>query len=188
MEEWVYRALKRWPNVPALFGWLRLDRRGRWLIQGEPITRWQIVETINRNYAGDDRGRWYFQNGPQRGYMQLDYAPFVLRVAGGERLSTHTGLNVATPTNVFMDEQGALLIATEHGAGLLSDDELDWALHRMRRHNVPLTDEDVARALALPSGANTEIEFWITGRAFSVRRLDAERAPDVLGFVRDPKP
>ncbi len=35
MEDWVYRALEKWPNVPHLYGWLRLDRRGRWLIRGE---------------------------------------------------------------------------------------------------------------------------------------------------------
>ena len=26
MEDWVYLALEKWPNVPALFGWLGLDR------------------------------------------------------------------------------------------------------------------------------------------------------------------
>jgi hypothetical protein len=187
MEEWVLRALKRWPNVPALYGWLRLDRRGRWLIQNEPITRWQIIETINRNYAADELGRWFFQNGPQRGYMQLDYAPFVLRVSQ-EVLTAHTGLTVARPTNVFMDQDGALLVATEHGAGLLSDDELDWALHRMRKRNAPLGDDDLAEALALPSGANTEIDLRLGGRPFAIRRLDFARAPEVLGFVRDPQP
>src|SRR5262249_44783036 len=98
MEAWVERALKRWPNVPALYGWLRLNRRGRWLIQDETITRWQIIETINKNYAADERGRWYFQNGPQRGYMKLDCAPFVLRVSSADgKLWTHTELSVATP-------------------------------------------------------------------------------------------
>ena len=31
-EDWARRAMQRWPNVPHLYGWLRLDRRGRWLI------------------------------------------------------------------------------------------------------------------------------------------------------------
>jgi hypothetical protein len=64
MEDWVHKALARWPDVPALFGWLSLDRRGRWRIRGEVITRPQIVDTINPNYAADEHGRWYFQNGP----------------------------------------------------------------------------------------------------------------------------
>ena len=68
MEDWVHRAMARWPNVPALYGWLSLDRRGRWRIQNETISRPQIIDTFNRNYAADEQGRWYFQNGPQRGY------------------------------------------------------------------------------------------------------------------------
>ena len=88
MEDWVLRSLARWPDVPALFGWLGLDRRGRWLIRDEIISRPQIIDTIARNYAADEHGRWYFQNGPQRGYMQLEHAPLVLRpdVAGEQLL------------------------------------------------------------------------------------------------------
>src|ERR1700712_3913736 len=78
MEPWALKAMQRWPNVPALFGWLSLDRRGRWLIKDELITRPQIIDTINANYGVDEHGRWFFQNGPQRGFMQLAYAPFVV--------------------------------------------------------------------------------------------------------------
>ena len=72
MEDRMQRALARWPNVPALYGWLSLDRRGRWRIQGEIITRAQIIDTISANYLADEHGAWYFQNGPQRGYVQLE--------------------------------------------------------------------------------------------------------------------
>ena len=68
MEDWVLRSLKRWPNVPALFGWLKLDRRGRWLIQGGIISRTQIIETINRNYAAEEQGAG-ISNGPTERYM-----------------------------------------------------------------------------------------------------------------------
>src|SRR5262245_33186149 len=121
MEEWVHRALKRWPNVPALYGWLTLDRRGRWLIKGEIITRPQIIEVFNRNYAADERGRWYFQNGPQRGYMQLQRAPFIVRVEPTDALVTHTGLQVERLSAVFIDENGGLYFSTEHGAAALLD-------------------------------------------------------------------
>ena len=75
MDELVLQALERWPNVPAVRGWLRLDARGRWLIrqpasatekhQFAPIVNPQMIEFINRNYVVDDAGA-YFQNGPQR--------------------------------------------------------------------------------------------------------------------------
>ena len=28
MDEIVIRAMQKWPNVPNVFGWLKLDRRG----------------------------------------------------------------------------------------------------------------------------------------------------------------
>ncbi|HMN64893.1 MAG TPA: DUF2946 family protein, partial [Burkholderiaceae bacterium] len=38
MDEQVLHAMARWPDVPAVWGWLRLDRRGRWLLvdRGRP--------------------------------------------------------------------------------------------------------------------------------------------------------
>jgi hypothetical protein len=187
MEDWVYRALKRWPNVPALYGWLRLDRRGRWLIKGEVISRPQIIDTINRNYAADDQGRWYFQNGPQRGYMQLEYAPLVLR-ASGDVLTTHTDLRVERVSEVFMDETGALLMSTEHGPAALIDDELEWALQRMTARDRAIDDAQLIAALALPSGAQTTIVLCVLKNEFAITRLDAAAAPTYLGFVRDPQP
>ncbi|MBC7982999.1 MAG: DUF2946 family protein [Candidatus Obscuribacterales bacterium] len=189
MEEWVHRALKRWPNVPALFGWLRLDRRGRWLIKGEYISRPQIIDVINRNYASDDQGRWYFQNGPQRGYMQLDYAPLVLHTTdGGTALQTHTGLRVEKPSAAFMDEEGAILLVTEHGPGAIVDDDLEWALERLRCEEQPLTESQLESTLGLPSGVRTELCLLVNEIALPVVRLDSVLAPEQLGFERDPAP
>lgn len=44
-EPWGHRALDKWPNVPALYGWLPLDRHGRWRIRGETISGPQIIDT-----------------------------------------------------------------------------------------------------------------------------------------------
>jgi Protein of unknown function (DUF2946) len=189
MEDWVHRAIKRWPNVPALFGWLRLDRRGRWLIKGEAISRTQIIDTINRNYAADEQGRWFFQNGPQRGYMQLEYAPLVLRAVGNDDvLMTHTDMRVEQVSDVFMDETGALLLCTEHGPGALIDDELEWALQRIVTSGQAIDDEQLAAALALSSGEQTAMTLRLGQHEFAIARLDAAAAPSYLGFVRDPQP
>lgn len=187
MEDWVRRALAKWPDVPALFGWLRLDRRGRWLVRDEPVSRPQIIDTICANYAGDPCGRWFFQNGPQRGYVALDYAPLVLRVEGDGRLLTHCRQPVARPGAAFLDEHGSLLINTEHGPGLLQDQDLEWALTRMRHDGEPVTEADVATALALPSHAATALTLHIDGEALPLRRLDAAEMPGQLGFVREPQ-
>ena len=93
MDEIVIRAIAKWPNVPAVYGWLSLDRRGNWAIKGERIRNPLIAEFIARNYAHDERGRWFFQNGPQRVFVRLAYTPLVYRTRAGDGLAflSHTG-------------------------------------------------------------------------------------------------
>jgi len=188
MEGWVNRARARWPNVPALFGWLGLDRRGRWLIRGEPITRPQIIETINRNYAADAEGRWFFQNGPQRGYVALAYAPFVLTAsADGELLYTHTGELVADITQAIIDEEGSIVLMTALGAGLLRDADLDWALSRLRCNSQAIDETALAKALAQCSGTATDLSLQFGNHALPMLRLNRTDVPASLGFVREPR-
>ncbi|HWY25128.1 MAG TPA: DUF2946 family protein [Nevskia sp.] len=189
MEDWVHRALARWPNVPALFGWLGLDRRGRWLIRGELISRPQIVETINRNYAADQHGRWYFQNGPQRGYVQLERAPLLLYApAQGDMLTAHTGAVVHAVSAAWLDEEGGLLLQTDLGPGALADADLGWALQRLETERGAVDEEQLGAALALPSGAETALHLRLGSAVLPLRRLDQAEAPARLGFVRDPQP
>lgn len=189
IEAWAERARQRWPNVPDLYGWLALDRRGQWLIRGEPITRPQIIDTINRNYAADARGRWYFQNGPQRGYMRLHATPLILHADGQGRLCAHTGEVVDAPLAAYLDEDGAILIDTGSGAGLLDGAELWWALERLRSPDGGVADESgLERALALGSGEDTGLVLELAGHELSLWRLDQALAPAALGFVRDPCP
>ena len=81
MDPTVVAALAKWPDVPAVYGWLGLTARGEWRLQGQPIGNAALREFIGRNYAGDERGRWYFQNGPQRVFVTLEAAPWVWQVA-----------------------------------------------------------------------------------------------------------
>jgi len=92
MDDVVIRSMLKWPDVPDVFGWLRLDRRGNWRVRGASEGREPVFGTvgnralkafIDRNYACDERGRWFFQNGPQRVFVQLAYAPFVFRIDRG---------------------------------------------------------------------------------------------------------
>lgn len=189
MDAWVERAMQRWPNVPALFGWLGLDRRGRWLIKGEPITHPRIIDTISRNYAADAQGRWFFQNGPQRGYLQLEYAPLILRAtADDSTLITHTGLRVERLTQAFLDETGAILLLTEHGPAEILSTELDWILQRLSQDSQPIDETQLATALALPSGETTGISLQVGSSQLPLARLDSAEAPAHLNFVREPQP
>src|SRR5690242_16508696 len=118
MDDIVLRGMAKWPNVPAVYGWLALDRRGRWLIKGDPVGNSGISAFIGRNYARDDDGRWFFQNGPQRVYVTLEYTPLIYRAleqSGGFVLEAHTGARAAALHGAWIDEHGALIVETEHG-------------------------------------------------------------------------
>jgi len=123
MDDAVVRSLARWPNVPAVYGWLELDRRGNWRIKGERIGNAALREFIARNYAADERGCWYFQNGPQRVYVALAYTPFVFHYEG-ERLFDQRG-TPAEALETWLDDEGSVLIRAEQGIGLLDDRDLE---------------------------------------------------------------
>jgi len=188
MEDWVHRALARWPNVPSLYGWLSLDRRGHWRIQGEPISRPQIIDTFNRNYAADEHGQWFFQNGPQRGYVALATAPLVLWVTGEGQLRSHTGFVIDTAEAAYLDEHGGLWLQTAHGPAALDDQDLGWLMERLYRDDIALDDAALSEALATPSGEPTQLQLHLGTHRLAVQRLDFSAAPAALGFVRQPAP
>jgi len=39
MDQTVLRSLAKWPEVPAVYGWLALDRRGNWLLRESAAQR-----------------------------------------------------------------------------------------------------------------------------------------------------
>ncbi|MEA3191837.1 MAG: hypothetical protein QOD26_170 [Betaproteobacteria bacterium] len=123
MDDAVVRSLARWPNVPAVYGWLELDRRGNWRIKGERIGNAALRDFIARNYAADERGCWFFQNGPQRVYVALAYTPFVLHFEG-ERLFDQCGAP-ASALETWVDDEGSVLIRVQRAVGLLDDRDLE---------------------------------------------------------------
>ncbi|HEU0196929.1 MAG TPA: DUF2946 family protein [Nevskiaceae bacterium] len=189
MEAWVFKALARWPNVPHLYGWLRLDRRGRWLIRGSIVTRQQIIDTINPNYAADERGCWYFQNGPQRGYVTLDYTPLTLRSTPDGQLYTHTGQRVTQVRDAWLDENSALTLTTEHGPGVVEDNSLDWVLARLLdEHSHPPEADALEAALTRASGQASGLWLHFDETSILLQRCDAADLPARIGFVREPQP
>ena len=139
MDDIVKQALKKWPNVPHCYGWLALDARGDWYmrdervqaagpfpkVKGSRILHEKLREFIERNYLHDAAGCWFFQNGPQRVYIELEAAPWVWRLAVGAAgaasvpmITGHTGL-AAQFESAWLDEAGRLFIATDLGLGIV---------------------------------------------------------------------
>ncbi len=130
MDDTVRRALQKWPNVPNVFGWLRLDRRGNWLLkvqldQFERISNSAVVAFIGRNYEQDEAGQWYFQNGPQRVFVSLDYTPHVYRLDDARRgWLTQAGMPAGNPLELLFDERDDVVLVTDLGPGLVLDRDL----------------------------------------------------------------
>jgi hypothetical protein len=141
MDDAVARSLAKWPNVPAVYGWLELDRRGNWRIKGERIGNAALRDFIARNYEPDENGRWYFQNGPQRVYVKLAYTPLVVHFEG-DALVDQCGRAFREEAE-FLDEEGSVVLGGERTAALLDDRDLERyaergdALPRIRASEVP---------------------------------------------------
>jgi len=143
MDEIVKAALKKWPSVPHCYDWLALDARGQWFMRDERIQRAgpfpqvkgsqirhdKLLEFIHRNYECDEHGCWFFQNGPQRVYVQLEAAPLVWRVGWpGGRLTVqaHTGEAAPAVQAAWLDQHGRLFLQAARGLGIVhSQDMLD---------------------------------------------------------------
>lgn len=128
MDEIVLRAQAKWPDVPDVYGWLSLDRRGRWLLRNpareihEPIQNAALRRFIARNYACDAHGRWFFQNGPQRVFVRLAYTPLVAR-ADGDTFVDQCGRPFESG-DAMLDEEGSVLLPAEGSIALLDDRDL----------------------------------------------------------------
>lgn len=122
MDEIVARGMAKWPDIPDVYGWLSLDRRGNWLLKGERIGNQALRDFISRNYSSDSQGRWYFQNGPQRVFVALAYTPLVLHFEG-EALFDHCARPFGL-AQAFLDEEGSVLMLGKRGVGLLDDRDL----------------------------------------------------------------
>jgi len=137
MDVIVKQAMRKWPNVPACSGWLGLDARGRWYMRdaqaqacgafasglvrakGALLLHTSLIEFIGRNYLCDTDGRWFFQNGPQRVYVELECTPWIWRLRWEAEtavlhLQTHTGVTLNARSAVrqcLLDEHGRIYLA-----------------------------------------------------------------------------
>ena len=125
MDEQVIRSLIKWPDVPVCHGWLAFDRRGIWRMRneyaqahnlpGDAIQHEGLIDFIQRNLAHNESGEWFFQNGPQRVYIDLGYTPFIARIypSRNDLLLKTTDDQEIQPIDIFLDEYGQILISCQ---------------------------------------------------------------------------
>lgn len=136
MDSLVRQAMQKWPSVPDCYGWLGLDSRGRWCLRdkavqasgafysgrieckGAVLSHQGLIEFIARNYGVDERGRWYFQNGPQRVFVELECTPWIWRIDQTFQVNSHTGQKVEI-LECLLDQGGKLYLLTNIGLGLV---------------------------------------------------------------------
>ena len=164
MDEIVKAAMLKWPKVPHCYGWLGLDARGNWSMRddaaqargaftsgaqgakGALLRHDKLLAFIERNYTHDERGQWYFQNGPQRVYVELEATPYIWRIQDDLRVAAHTG-QAAQVQACLMDEAGRAYLVTDLGFGLVHSldvpyvaqalDAETWAVQEVTAKDLP---------------------------------------------------
>jgi hypothetical protein len=153
MDDIVRQAIAKWPNVPDCYGWLGLDARGNWYMRddraqaagpfggvpgadtarnkaakGSLLKHEKLIDFIQRNYESDASGQWFFQNGPQRVYVELEATPMVWRVgpAPSFAITAHTGAPARTQ-RCIVDEAGRVYLETDMGFGLVHTQDMTHA-------------------------------------------------------------
>lgn len=194
MDDIVRQAMAKWPDVPAVYGWLWLDLRGNWLIKGERISNRVITDFISRNYEHDGEGRWYFQNGPQRVFVTLAYAPYVYRLSRAPecnaplRMLSHTGRTVTRVDSIRIDENGIVILVTEFGPGIVDDRDLDYLLPCFTdRLGVALVEDDIAEKIErLQSGNPPPLYFRYENCIQMVSPITEQDVSPTFGFIKQP--
>ncbi len=187
MDEIVIRSMVRWPDVPDVYGWLALDRRGNWLVKDAAggfgrIANAALCEFIGRNYQSDDARRWFFQNGPQRVFVRLHYTPLVYRLDGaGGSLCDHTGRKAQTLLAASLDDIGGLVLQTELGCGAMDDRDLAGALALMADREGAMPDD-----LSLAAGSGLKLKLG--GDCVVIAAIAASTVAARFDFNPDPQP
>lgn len=200
--------MARWPNVPAVYGWLSVNDQGQWRLHpggnghtleangsypsGEPIGSEQIQQFINRNYAYDSSGRWFFQNGPQRVFVRIDAAPYIISVwpqGQGVALHTHTGATVSGIDSCIIDDSGRMFLKTDLGPAMIAGRDAPVVFEYLRTAH----DQEVTE-LPTPGQPDQIISLPLQALShtrklrFAFRAIHSEALHAILGFVRIPEP
>jgi hypothetical protein len=201
MDEIVRQALAKWPNVPHCYHWLALDARGSWRMRderaqvsglpGDKILRNVLSDFINRNYTCDDQGRWYFQNGPQRVYVDLEATPYIARTDPAHGFLLHTGEPLPPVDAAWITESGQFILEFAGKAAQVDDRDGAACVAALRRDGAAVDDDGLLiwmKSGAPGSSKNAGLSMLIGKREVPVRSLASAAVAAQFGFVQRPEP
>ena len=115
--------------------------------KGSLLRHDKLVGFIQRNYESDAQGQWFFQNGPQRVYVELQATPLIWRVDGPPdfAVTAHTG-QAARIQRCVLDEHGRLYLETDVGFGLVHTLDMMHAADAIEQ-GLWVPDEELAQDL-----------------------------------------
>ncbi|HAV38384.1 MAG TPA: DUF2946 domain-containing protein [Massilia sp.] len=193
MDDIVIQAMAKWPNVPHCYGWLALDARGGWRMRdeaaqqanapGDRLTNEALVGFINRNYLHDEQGRWYFQNGPQRVYVNLEATPFIARTDPAQGMVVQTGAAIPVIERLYLTEAGEAIVQAGEIVAQVDDRDVAQLFEGLELDGKPAGDEAL---MAWIEGGNESMALRYRGAQVPVERIKREELPQRFGFVRTP--
>jgi hypothetical protein len=193
MDEIVKKAMVKWPDVPHCYGWLALDARGNWRMRderaqqldlpGDKVVQQALLGFINRNYMADERGCWYFQNGPQRVYVNLEATPFIARTDPQLGLVLQTGAPAGLPERVWMTGSGDVIVEAGGKVAQVDDRDVAQLIAQMEIDGAPVSDEAL---MAWLEGGAGEVALRHDGQPLPVRRIVRGQVAAHFGFTRLP--
>lgn len=152
-------------------------------LAGERIHHRGLIEFIARNYSHDEQGRWFFQNGPQRVYVNLSATPHIAhRTVDGE-LQLHTGEALGNIEQVYLTEDGQLAFQTVHHIAQLDDRDLSHYLPFMQINNAPANDDAL---LAWIEGGDAQLEFALGQKRWPIQRTTIAQLANQIPFIQIP--
>ncbi|NMM26443.1 MAG: DUF2946 family protein [Glaciimonas sp.] len=199
MDEIVKQAIAKWPNVPHCYGWLALDARGAWRMRDEPaqqqglpgerIVHPALLGFIRRNYAADERGRWFFQNGPQRVYVNLELTPYIARSDPTHGFVTQTDEPMDNIDAAWLTESARLILRSNGKIAALDDRDLAQCIEQLRIDNKAVNDAALLAWIGNePGAAALDLELLHDSRQLPVQRMAQAELADHFGFVCAPQP
>ncbi len=195
MDDIVKKAMLKWPDVPDCYGWLALDARGAWRMRderaqhlglaGDKVVQAALLGFINRNYTVDARGCWYFQNGPQRVYLNLEATPFIARTDPLHGLVLHTGEPIGQLERAWLTELGELIVEAAGKVAQVDDRDVAQLMEGLELDGKTVADEAL---LGWLEGSAGKLCLRYRAQSLPVGRIRHDEVAQQFGFVRLPGP